>query len=485
MRLYTTPLFTVSFPDEQRATNNEHWGTNKPKIFNPLGKTPSQALEMLSKYMEIMQGHQLMFLSGKRGSKRGTRRWKMTPGVASLQQAVLRWMSSRWSRLCMANIGWLFKWSHVSWTWKNTMFGRLSPKIWACGRSAQKCCQGCWIIFRRNATCICIRTSLTIFKMNQTYLEESSLWWWDIDFRVRPGKQTPEHSVEQSDAAEAKESKTIKIKSQSHIDHILQCKRHGPLWVFATGPDNQSASLKRDPATFAQCSVLCSVGEKRQELWQFKLRLLHHANAPAPNALSFRKFLAEKNIKVLEQHPYSPNLAPWLFSFCQNSRGLSRVPVLKTGKPSRRLSKRSWGVFGKNPSSSAQKHGRGGRKSALDLRGITLKVKPCKLLLGLETNCLWHQSRYFSDSSYVNTKSRMIPAWMVHYLVILSNLNQQPLLMEVSDFSLTTVYATKKCLKMVLYGCLEPIFIEISFDKKNYCWSYLSTSPYDNLWFLW
>jgi len=55
------------------------------------------------------------------------------------------------------------------------------------------------------------------------------------------------------------------------------------------------------------------VREKRRELWQDKSWLLHHDNAPAHNALSIRQFLAEKNIAVLEQPPYSPDLAPCNF----------------------------------------------------------------------------------------------------------------------------------------------------------------------------
>ena len=50
--------------------------------------------------------------------------------------------------------------------------------------------------------------------------------------------------------------------------------------------------------------------EKRRELWQDKSWLLHHDNAPAHNALNIRQFLAEKNMAVLEQPPYSPDLAP-------------------------------------------------------------------------------------------------------------------------------------------------------------------------------
>ena len=38
--------------------------------------------------------------------------------------------------------------------------------------------------------------------------------------------------------------------------------------------------------------------------------LFHHDNAQVHNALEIREFLAKINIAVLEQPPYSPDLAP-------------------------------------------------------------------------------------------------------------------------------------------------------------------------------
>ena len=56
--------------------------------------------------------------------------------------------------------------------------------------------------------------------------------------------------------------------------------------------------------------LMRSVREKRRELYEKKSWLLHHNNAPVHNALSIREFLAKNNIAVLEQPPYSPDLAP-------------------------------------------------------------------------------------------------------------------------------------------------------------------------------
>jgi len=55
--------------------------------------------------------------------------------------------------------------------------------------------------------------------------------------------------------------------------------------------------------------LMHSVREKRRELWETRLWLLHHDNAPFHNALGICEFLAKNNIVVLEQPPYSPDLA--------------------------------------------------------------------------------------------------------------------------------------------------------------------------------
>ena len=67
--------------------------------------------------------------------------------------------------------------------------------------------------------------------------------------------------------------------------------------------------------------LLRSVKEKRRDSWESSTWLLHHDNAPAHTALGIRKFLADKNITVLEQPPYFPDLAPcnfFLFSKVKN-----------------------------------------------------------------------------------------------------------------------------------------------------------------------
>ena len=59
--------------------------------------------------------------------------------------------------------------------------------------------------------------------------------------------------------------------------------------------------------------LLRSVREKRRDLWESNISLLHHDNSSAHTALSIRMFLADKNITVLEQPPYSPDLVNFPF----------------------------------------------------------------------------------------------------------------------------------------------------------------------------
>ena len=81
--------------------------------------------------------------------------------------------------------------------------------------------------------------------------------------------------------------------------------------------------------------LLRSGREKRRELWQDKSWLLHHANAPAHKALTIRQLLAEKNITVLEQPPYSPDLALCDFLFPPKLMGIIKGTCFEGWRPSR------------------------------------------------------------------------------------------------------------------------------------------------------
>ena len=80
--------------------------------------------------------------------------------------------------------------------------------------------------------------------------------------------------------------------------------------------------------------LMRSVREKRRELWETRSWLLHHDKAPAHIALGIQESLAKNNIAVLEQPPYSPDLAPCDFFVCfPNSRKSSKELIFKIQKP--------------------------------------------------------------------------------------------------------------------------------------------------------
>ena len=97
-------------------------------------------------------------------------------------------------------------------------------------------------MIRRSDACKYVRTSSRVFKINQTSFEELSLvmrYFW-----VWAGNKSPEQPVEISNVTEVEESKTVKVKSQSHFDRVLRLEGHRPQPVLATGPDDQSANLQ-------------------------------------------------------------------------------------------------------------------------------------------------------------------------------------------------------------------------------------------------
>ena len=56
-------------------------------------------------------------------------------------------------------------------------------------------------------------------------------------------------------------------------------------------------------------------------MWQDNSWVLHHDNAPAHTALSIREFLAQ-TITMVEQPPYSPDLAPCDFFLFPKLKGV-------------------------------------------------------------------------------------------------------------------------------------------------------------------
>ena len=91
--------------------------------------------------------------------------------------------------------------------------------------------------------------------------------------------------------------------------------------------------------------LLHSVREKRRDLWESNTSLLHHNNAPAHTALSIQTFLADKNITVLEQRSYFPDLAPCdFFLFPKVKNIIKGTHFSSTDAIKNAVMKELWGI---------------------------------------------------------------------------------------------------------------------------------------------
>ncbi|XP_037938203.1 protein GVQW3-like [Teleopsis dalmanni] len=53
-----------------------------------------------------------------------------------------------------------------------------------------------------------------------------------------------------------------------------------------------------------------NIRQKRQDLWEANSWILHHDNTPSHKAIVVQEFLAENSTNVIDQTPYSPDMAP-------------------------------------------------------------------------------------------------------------------------------------------------------------------------------
>ena len=130
---------------------------------------------------------------------------------------------------------------------------------------------------------------------------------------------TKRQSFEWKSASSPRPKKARLFKSKIKVMLIVFFDVHGIVHVeFLPQGQTINQNVYKDILR----RLMRSVREKRRELWETKSWLLHHDNAPAHNALSIRQFLAENNIAVLEQPPYSPDLAPCDFFLFPKLKGV-------------------------------------------------------------------------------------------------------------------------------------------------------------------
>ena len=173
---------------------------------------------------------------------------------------------------------------------------------------------------------------------------------------------------------------------------ILPCESYHPLWVLVTSPDDQLASLQRDPVAFP---LLSAQEEMRVVAGQIVAASPQQCTcSQCPEHLAV---LGWEHCCAGTTYLFTWLCFVWLFSFPQAQGGSSRGPDyfedLEAIKRAVMMELR--GIPEESFLQCIDMWQR--MEKCIRLTGITLKVKPCKLLFGLEINCLWHQSRYFSD----------------------------------------------------------------------------------------
>ena len=123
-------------------------------------------------------------------------------------------------------------------------------------------------------------------------------------------KLTERQSVEWKSGFSPRPKKARVFKSKTNVMLIAFLDVHGMVHAEFLP---QGQTINQHVYKNILRRLMRSVREKRRELWETKLWLLHRDNAPAHNALGIREFLAKNNIAVLEQPPYSPDLDPFDF----------------------------------------------------------------------------------------------------------------------------------------------------------------------------
>ena len=197
---------------------------------------------------------------------------------------------------------------------------------------------------------------------------------WIVEYDLLTKRQ----SLEWKSALLPKPKKTRVFKSKTKVMLIAFFDVHGIVHAEFL---SQGQTINQHIYKNILRHLKRSVREKRRELWEMRLWLLHHDNAPAHNTLGIREFLAKNNIAVLEQPPYSPDQAYCDFFLFPKLKEVIKELVFKIQKPFKQSRRESSERSQRNPARSAWKHGRRDRKSAFEPKEITLKATCCKVYL--------------------------------------------------------------------------------------------------------
>jgi len=125
-----------------------------------------------------------------------------------------------------------------------------------------------------------------------------------MDFGVRPRDKTPKSGVAHYKLSPSQESENEQIQNQID-DRLFFFDSQGIVHKeFVTPGQTVNQTFYRE--------VLERLGKRVARVRPGTARtwMLHHDNAPCHTSVSINEFLAEKDIPVVPQPPYSPDLSP-------------------------------------------------------------------------------------------------------------------------------------------------------------------------------
>jgi len=125
--------------------------------------------------------------------------------------------------------------------------------------------------------------------------------------------------VEESDVAKVEESKDGQAQNEGDIDCFLCCKGHYANRFLATGPNHQPAHLQGRSVAFD----VVSVREEGTNV-QIKNMATSPRQCSGAQCIEHLGFLAKNITAVLEQRPYSLDLAPCDFFIFPNLKGVMK-----------------------------------------------------------------------------------------------------------------------------------------------------------------
>ena len=170
-----------------------------------------------------------------------------------------------------------------------------------------------WILTaEQKEWCLSVATNmLQEAESSENFIGANHHRWWDMGLRVWPGDKASVFAVEVCWFPEAKESAPGAVKIQSHAHCFLWYGGHCSLWVCSTRANCKPTVLS---TSFEMSETWCFSQEATETGGGGLGATLRQCTRT--HSTTIQIFLASHGIPIIQQPPYSPDMAPcdfWLF----------------------------------------------------------------------------------------------------------------------------------------------------------------------------